>query len=35
MNSTEQRIIQLIEEHKEEIIQIGRSIWQHPELGYK
>ena len=35
MDPIEQKIIQLIEEHREDIIQIGRSIWEYPELGYK
>ncbi len=35
MNDIEQKIIRLIEEHQEEIIHIGRTIWEYPELGYK
>ena len=35
MGSMEQRIIEIIEEKAQQIIAIGRKIWEHPELGYK
>lgn len=35
MDSIEKKIIQSIEEHREEIIAIGRDIFEHAELGYK
>ncbi|EEG54134.1 M20/M25/M40 family metallo-hydrolase [Enterocloster asparagiformis] len=35
MDKIEQKIMDLIERHKDEIIAIGRDIWNEPELGYK
>lgn len=35
MDSIERKIIQSIEEHREEIIATGRDIFAHAELGYK
>ncbi len=35
MDRLEQKIIQLIDEHREEIIEVGRDIFAHAELGYK
>ena len=35
MDKIEQKIVDLIEQHKDEIITIGRDIWKEPELGYK
>ena len=35
MDKIEQKIVDLIERHKDEIIAIGRDIWNEPELGYK
>ena len=35
MDKIEQKIVDLIEQHKDEIIAIGRDIWKEPELGYK
>lgn len=35
MDSIEQRIIEVIDQHREEIIEAGRNIWHHAEMGYK
>ena len=35
MDYMEQKIIETIEEKAQQIIEIGRRIWEHPELGYK
>lgn len=35
MDRIEQKIVELIEKNREQIIQIGRFIWSNPELGYK
>lgn len=35
MDIMEQKIIDLIEQHCDDIIKIGRNIWNYPELGYK
>lgn len=35
MDRIEQKIVDAIEANAEEIIRIGRKIWNHPELGYK
>ena len=35
MDKTEQRIIEIIDAHREEIIAFGRDIFSHGELGYK
>lgn len=35
MDHIEQKILDTIEAHAEQIIQIGRQIWANPELGYK
>ena len=35
MDKIEQKLMDLIERHKDEIIAIGRDIWNEPELGYK
>lgn len=31
----EQRILELIEQYADRITEIGRTIWENPELGYK
>lgn len=35
MDHIEKRIIELIDEHKDDIIQFGDDIYRHAELGYK
>ncbi len=35
MDKIEQKILNAIDAHREEIIQIGRDIWGHAECGYK
>ena len=35
MDQVIERILQVIEEHREEIIAFGRDIYNHAELGYK
>ena len=35
MDHIEKKIVEAIEANAEEIIRIGREIWQYPELGYK
>lgn len=35
MDRIEEKIIIAIEAHQNEIIEFGRDIWQHAELGYK
>lgn len=35
MDKIEQRICDLIDQHKDEIIAFGRDIWHHAEMGYK
>lgn len=35
MDKIEKKIVELIEQSKDEIIAIGRDIWNYPELGYK
>ena len=35
MDSIVERILQVIEEHRQEIIDFGRDIYDHAELGYK
>ena len=35
MDKIEQRICQLIDEKRDEIIAFGRDIWKHAELGYR
>jgi metal-dependent amidase/aminoacylase/carboxypeptidase family protein len=35
MDRTEQRILELIDAKKDEIIAFGRDIFHHAELGYK
>lgn len=35
MDKIEKKICQIIDEHREEIIENGRNIWHHAELGYK
>lgn len=35
MDDIARKILETIESHAEEIIRIGREIWEHPELGYK
>ena len=35
MDAIERAIVQNIEDHREEIIEIGRHIFAHAELGYK
>lgn len=35
MDQIEQKIVRLIEEHRDEIIAFGRDIYTHAELGYK
>lgn len=35
MDKIEQKIIKIIDEHKDEIIAFGRDIYTHAELGYK
>lgn len=35
MDKTEQKIINIIEEHRDEIIDFARDIYSHAELGYK
>ena len=35
MYKIEQKILNAIDAHKDEIIQIGRDIWEHAECGYK
>lgn len=35
MDQIEQKIVRLIEDHRDEIIDFGRDIYTHAELGYK
>lgn len=35
MDSVEKKIIEIIDQHQKEIIEIGRDIFSHAELGYK
>lgn len=35
MDRIEQRILQIIENHKEEIISIGRDVYDHAEMGFR
>ena len=35
MDSTEQKIIQRVEEHRDEIVAFARDIFHHAELGFK
>ena len=35
MDKIEQKILNTIDAHREEIIKIGRDIWEHAECGYK
>ena len=35
MDPTIQRILSVIERHRQEIVDIGRNIYDHAELGYK
>lgn len=35
MNSIEQKIVQLIDENRNTILEFGRDIYNHAELGYK
>ena len=35
MDRLEQKIIDCIEQHREEIIETGRDIFTHAEMGYK
>ena len=35
MDQVIERILQVIEEHREEIIAFGRDIFNHAVLGYK
>lgn len=35
MDLIEQKIVDIIDEHQHEIIEFGRDIFQHAELGYK
>ena len=35
MDRLEKKILQIIDEHREEIIAFGRDIWTHAEMGYK
>lgn len=35
MDKVEQKIIDIIDEHRDEIIAFGRDIYSHAELGYK
>ena len=35
MDKIEEKILNTIDAHREEIIKIGRDIWEHAECGYK
>lgn len=35
MDRIEQKIIDILEANAEQIMDLGRHIWQHPELGYR
>ena len=35
MDLLEKKMLGIIDEHREEIIEFGRDIWKHAELGYK
>lgn len=35
MDKIEQRICDIIDQHRDEIIEFGRDIWHHAEMGYK
>lgn len=35
MDHVEQKILETIEENRDQIIRFGRTIWENPELGYK
>ena len=35
MDKIEQRICELIDQHREDIIAFGQDIWHHAEMGYK
>ena len=35
MDQMEQKIVDIIEANAQQIIAIGRRIWEHPELGYR
>ena len=35
MDAVEQKIIDIIDEHRDEIIDFARDIYSHAELGYK
>ena len=35
IKTLKERVCQAVEEHKEEIMALGDSIFQEPELGYK
>jgi len=35
MDATEKKIIEIIDQHREEILAFGRDIYTHAELGYK
>ena len=35
MDQIEQKIVRLVDEHRDEIVAFGRDIYTHAELGYK
>ena len=35
MDKIEQKIIETIEQNREKIVEFGRDIWHHAELGYR
>ena len=35
MDRIEKRICDIIDQHRDEIIEFGRDIWCHAEMGYK
>ncbi len=35
MDRMEQKICSIIDQHRDEIIEFGRDIWHHAEMGYK
>lgn len=35
MDRLEEKIVQIIDQHREQIIEIDRDIWKHAEMGFK